>query len=278
VSFPVCTTNGNLQQRRVLSLSGENPAAARILGLVDSYTAEGTQSYRGVRMSVQRRAASGVSFNANYTLSRCFGLEMATGAQFGITYTDPLNRDHDRGYCDGDRRHIANATVGVQTPQFGNPAARVLLSDWGVSGIVNIRSGSPLSVLTGVDTAFSGISNQRVNQVSADVYGDAQFDATGRIANYLNRAAFASPAPGELGNMVRNSLSGPGYWNGIDMALRRLIPFGAHTVELRIEAFNLINNFSWGDPETGFNSGQFGRIVDQAGSPRIMQFGIKYGF
>jgi hypothetical protein len=278
-SLSVCTTNGNLQQRRVLSLSGENPAAARIIGLLDTYAAEGEQTYRAVRMSIQRRATSGVSFNANYTLSRCYGLEMATGAQFGITYTDPNNRDHDRGYCDSDRRHIANATVGVQTPRFDNTAMRVLLSDWSVAGIVNIRSGNPLSVLTGVDTAFNGISNQRVNQVSDDVYGDAEFDATGRIANYLNRAAFASPAPGELGNMERNSINGPGYWNGIDLALRRMLPLGStHNLELRLEAFNLINHFSWGDPETGFNSGQFGRIVDQAGSPRIMQFGVKYGF
>jgi hypothetical protein len=279
VSYAVCTTNGNLAQRRVLSQSGENPAAAAIIGVLDAYTAEGTQSYRGLRLSVQRRSATGVSFNANYTLSRCYGLEMATGAQFGITYTDPLNRDHDRGYCDGDRRHIANATLGVETPQFDNRALRVLLSNWSVSGIVNIRSGDPLSVLTGIDTAFSGISNQRANQVSDDVYGDAEFDATGRIANFLNRAAFASPAPGQLGNLERNSLNGPGYWNGIDLALRRQIPFGAtQSVELRIEAFNLVNSFSWGNPVTGLNSGQFGRITDQTGEPRIMQFGIKYGF
>src|SRR5258705_8636135 len=29
VSFPVCTTNNNLNQRRVLPLSGPNPASAR---------------------------------------------------------------------------------------------------------------------------------------------------------------------------------------------------------------------------------------------------------
>lgn len=42
--------------------------------------------------------------------------------------------------------------------------------------------------------------------------------------------------------------------------------------------FNLVNSFNWGNPQTNFNSGQFGRITDQAGNPRIMQFGIKYGF
>ncbi len=279
VSYAVCTTNANLQQRRVLSLSGENPAAAPVIGILDAFTDEGTQSYRGVRLSIQRRAASGVSFNANYTLSRCFGLEMNTSAQFGATYTDPADPAHDRGHCDQDRTHIANATVGAQTPQFGNPILRTLASDWSVSGIFSIRSGSWLSVGTGQDTAFSGISAQRANQVSDDVYGDPEFDAQGRIANYLNRAAFATPAPGTIGNSVRNSIGGPGYWNGIDLALRRVIAFSnTQNVELRVEAFNLVNSFNWGNPETNFNSGQFGRITAQAGNPRIMQFGVKYGF
>jgi hypothetical protein len=38
------------------------------------------------------------------------------------------------------------------------------------------------------------------------------------------------------------------------------------------------NNFNWGNPVTNFNSGAFGRITTMAGSPRIMQFGVKYGF
>ena len=71
------------------------------------------------------------------------------------------------------------------------------------------------------------------------------------------------------------------------MALSRLISVGAtRRVELRLEAFNLLNHFNWGDPVTttahgsnvNFNAGTFGRITTQAGAPRIMQFGIKYDF
>jgi len=40
----------------------------------------------------------------------------------------------------------------------------------------------------------------------------------------------------------------------------------------------LLNNFNWGNPVTNFGSGTFGRIRSKAGDPRIMQFGIKYGF
>jgi hypothetical protein len=279
VAFPVCTTNGNLQQRRVLSLSNENPRSAGLIGILDEYTNDGDQSYRGMRLSVQRRAAAGLSFSANYTLSRCFGLEMNTSAQFGATYTDPNNPDHDRGYCDQNRTHIANATVGIETPQFSNAVLRTLASSWSISGIVTIRSGSWMSITTGVDTAFSGISAQRVNQVSDDVYGETSFDAQGRILNYLDRAAFALPAPGTIGNSIRNGIEGPGSWNGVDLALRRRIGLGdTRNLELRVEAFNLVNSFSWGNPTTNLGSGQFGRITGQSGNPRIMQFGVKYGF
>jgi hypothetical protein len=49
-------------------------------------------------------------------------------------------------------------------------------------------------------------------------------------------------------------------------------------VELRVEVFNFLNNINWGNPTTSLNSGSFGRITSMSGSPRVMQFGIKYGF
>jgi hypothetical protein len=49
-------------------------------------------------------------------------------------------------------------------------------------------------------------------------------------------------------------------------------------IELRVESFNPLNTFNWGNPVTNFNSGSFGRITSMTGAPRIMQFGVKYGF
>ena len=34
----------------------------------------------------------------------------------------------------------------------------------------------------------------------------------------------------------------------------------------------------WGNPKTNLSSGQFGRITNQAGDRRIMQFAVQYGF
>src|SRR5262245_9468705 len=228
------------------------------------------------------RSVNGLSMNANCPLSRCVGREMVPNAQFGIGFTNPDDPDMDFGYCEGDRTHVANGTVSYLTPSVGNRAVGMIASNWRVAGIVNVHSGSRLTVLAGSDRAFNGQANQRANQISNDVYGDKTLN------NYLNRAAFAPPDPGTFGSHKRNSLTGPGFWK-IDLALSRLVSIAStQNLELRVEVFNLLNTFNWGNPETNLNAGTFGRITSMAGSgpnafgppatPRIMQFGVKYGF
>jgi hypothetical protein len=233
----------------------------------------GTQDYRGLKVSMRRRAATGVSLNANYTWSRCMGNATPTSfSQISAGYTKPDDPEFDRGYCDQDRAHLAAVTLGAQLPRFSAPALRAVASDWRVSGILSVRSGSRLNITTGRDNAFNGISAQRVNQVADDVYGAKTLDS------YLNASAFAQPDSGTFGNLMYNALSGPGFWS-VDLAVSRLFSIsGSHTLEARIEAFNLLNHFNWGNPTTNLTSAQFGRIRSLAGSPRIMQFGVKYGF
>jgi hypothetical protein len=271
VSYTVCTTTANLNQRRVLSL--QNPVAAAGLSYVSRIDDVGTETYRGLKLSLRRRAANGVALAANYTVSNCQADTNYNGGwfQYEEGYTDPNNPSFDRGNCTSNRTQIGNASLTVQTPEFGSRALRAVASDWRVAGIVNASSGSWLTVTTTKDPAGTGLTGQRVDQVSDDVYGAKT------LASYLNNKAFAAPTPGTLGNERNNSIPGPGYWS-VDLALSRLLDFGTRRVELRAEVFNLLNTFNWGNPQTNFDSGAFGRITSMAGAPRIMQFGIKYGF
>jgi len=282
VTYAVCSTTANLNERRVLTLSGENPAAASLIGNMDLHTSIGSQTYRGLKLSGRRRSANGISLNGNYTWSRCFG-DNTTGGfpQLAQGPTDPAHPEADRGHCDQDRTHVGNVSIGYETPEAGNAAVSALVSHWRVSGIITARSGSWLTVTTGSDRSLNGqrFQEQRVNQVGDDMYGAKT------LTSYLNRAAFAQPALGTFGNHERNSIKGPSFWT-TNLALSKLVPFGTgQSVELRLEAFNLLNHFNWGNPGTNFNAGTFGRIQSLAGTPgnvvgnpRIMQFGIKYGF
>jgi hypothetical protein len=47
-----------------------------------------------------------------------------------------------------------------------------------------------------------------------------------------------------LGNLTRNAVVGPGYWN-VDMGISRLIGVGTRRLELRVESFNVLNHFNW---------------------------------
>jgi len=157
-----------------------------------------------------------------------------------------------------------------------------IASTWRVSGIFNARSGNRINVTSGRDNAFNGIAAQRPDFVPGkDIYGPGK-DASDlkpgeQIVGYLDLAAFAQPAPGAFGNVPRNTAIGPAFWQ-IDLAISKLIPFGTRHLELRLESFNVLNHFNWGDPVANINSATFGRITTQAGDPRIMQFGIKYDF
>ena len=273
VSYPVCSTTANTNQRRVLSL--ENPREGQLIANLDVFDDINTSVYRGLKLSVERRAATGISLNGNYTWSYCYGIEMTPNQnQFGQGPTNPDDPQMDQGNCAFNRTHIANATLGYQLPQFTSRALRAVASDWRLSGILTASSGPWLNITTGRDNALNGqqSTKQRVNQISDDVYGPRT------VLQYLTPAAFSQPAPGAFGNFVRNSIRGPGQWV-INLAVSRLIPLGGtQNIEARLEAFNLLNHFNWGVPVTNFGQGNFGRITSQATDPRILQVGVKYGF
>jgi carboxypeptidase family protein/TonB-dependent receptor-like protein len=275
VQYASCSTTNTTNQRRRLSLA--NPVTGQNFGIIQKVDAGGTASYNGLLLSVQRRAARGITLSGNYTLSHCIsdpgGAERA--ATSGVeAYSDPDNRRFDRGNCTiagTDRRHVFNLSAVANTPQFSNRTLRVIASGWRLSPIFRILSGDYLSIISGQDRALTGSGNQRVNQVLANPYGDKT------VGNYLNPAAFAQPALGTLGSIGAGSIHGPGYWQ-FDTALSRTFQLKeSQKLEFRAEAFNVTNSFRMEDPTVAFNSGLFGQVTT-AKDPRIMQFALKYVF
>jgi hypothetical protein len=273
--FPVCSINGNLDQRRRLTMA--DYTNGKYLGVVDEHTALGEQRYDGLLLTANRRSANGLTLSANYTLSKCKGhpTQGGTTPNVGTGYVDPENIDYDYGFCDSDRRHLFNLSASAQTPQFSGAALRAVASNWRLSGILRLFSGRRLNVTTNTDPARTGIGNQRVNVVG-DPYGDKSYN------DYLNPAAFVVPAVGTLGNMERNAIVGP-MQKGVDLSLVRSFRFaGTHRIEARVEAFNAFNWFNphpimAQSPVVARDNVQFGRIV-AADDPRIMQFAVKYQF
>jgi len=279
VTYNPCSTTANTDTRRRFSLA--RPQDAAKMSFVTMHDAGGTQSYQGMLLSVERRAARGVTVTGNYTWSHCIG-PLATLVTMGPfadeTYVNPDSRDFDRGNCDTDRRKIFNVTSVVETPQFTNPTMRKLGTGWKLSGIYRMSAGSPLNVLAGSDRALNGVIRgtgpQRANQISGNPYGDK---SAAPLSNFLNPAAFGQPDLGTFGNIGRNSIQGPKTWS-FDMSLSRTFNIReAQHVELRFEAFNVTNSFRPGIPNQVLSSNTFGQIRTSL-DPRVMQFALKYVF
>ena len=272
VTFNPCSTTANTNERRRLSVQYPNIRGMPI-GFMSYREPAGTQSYHALLVSVQRRAASGVTVGGNYTWSRCIGdsSNAGSGNTPGTTYIDPTNRRFDRGNCDSDRRQIFNVTAVAETPRFQNFTLRTLATGWRLSGIYRYSTGSSLSVLSGLDRALNGVVNQRAQQVLENPYGDKSLN------NHLNPRAFAQPALGTLGNVGSRGIEGPGTWQ-LDLSLSRIFRLGeTHRLEARAEAYNLTNSLRPLNPNTTITSSTFGQITSAA-DPRIMQFALKYVF
>jgi len=99
----------------------------------------------------------------------------------------------------------------------------------------------------------------------------------GTPLNFLNPRAFAQPDLGTFGDLPRNAVEGPGLWNLDASLVRGFALRGMHRLELRVEAFNVLNHVRLGNPVTNLNSPTFGQI-QTALDPRVLQLAVKYVF
>jgi hypothetical protein len=159
---------------------------------------------------------------------------------------------------------------------------RRLFSGWQLSGILKLMSGTSFRVSSGLDTTFTGTTdNGRANQVLLNPYLPHK-----NKDGWLNINAFAVPtqstgicSPVTLSCGYGNSaqLRGPGLIN-LDLGLtRRFQVVEGQSLEFRVEAFNAPNHVNPMNPSANLNSQTFGKST-AAADPRIMQFALKYVF
>jgi hypothetical protein len=72
--------------------------------------------------------------------------------------------------------------------------------------------------------------------------------------NFINPAAFATPAPGAFGNFPRNELSGPSFTQ-VDVTLGKKFRLSeTMNIEFRTEVFNVFNKANFANPSTTLNN------------------------
>jgi hypothetical protein len=247
----------------------------------------GTTNYHGVTARVEQRLSRGLSYLVSYTRSRLmddassvFDASVLTGPVANFPVADSFNRSLERDYSTGDIPHVVVASVVWELPwgagrsRRGSGVLGALANDWLLAAVVTRQSGSPVAVTQTTNfNAFAGFGIQRPNLV-----GDPQLPGHERSATrWFNTAAFAIAPQFTIGSSSRNPVRGPAYGN-VDLALSRRVPVtSGAAIELRAEAFNLLNTSPLGNPNGVAGSAAFGSITT-AGDPRVLQLAVKLLF
>ena len=291
-----CSTLANTNFRRLFTIN--NYPGNKYYADIDVLDSGGTSSYNGMILAIQKRLSKGLSTQANYTWSHCVG-DLTIGNSTGNAgggFIMPNNRRYDRGNCQSieiggtfssDRRQIFNWTTVYETPKFSNHVTNLLASGWKFSGIYRATSAPWVTVGLSTDVSLTGVNmpaaNERPNQVAAN-----SLCANPGPTCWINPNAFVSPGPGALGNVGRDNVQAPAFWQ-VDAAASRVFRIReGYTLEFRAEAFNLSNSRRSGIAYPSLQAGASGLNLTlgtpgfgtQTSSldPRIMQMALKFVF
>ena len=252
--------------------------------------------YNGLQAKLDHRFSNGFAMTTAYTYSKAMGYQSEdSGLDFYINGRRNWRR------LNFDRTHYFVQSYVYELP-FGKgkrftqsgPGAWIL-GGWQVNGILSIATGTPID--------FSGTSSvlgAPFNNNTLNWFGPGKIPVTkgnGRDATWftpticnfnaakgalVTTQCFAQPGAAngglpEFGNLGKNVMSGPGFWNVDASVFRNFNIKERFKLQFRGEAFQAINTAQWNNPNTDITSANFGKITG-AGGNRTIQLGAKLLF
>lgn len=234
----------------------------------------GNSEYHAVFGRVQKRFSRRFSLLAHYTYSRFYDdVESANEYGNAASYQNQYDRSADWGRSASDvPHHLVVSLLYELKPFTGNAIGDAVFGGWRVGVLETMQSGAPFSVLTAANlaNAFSA------GPIRADLIGDPSAGEQ-TIARWFDTAAFALPAPFTFGNSPRSVLRGPALIT-TDLTLEKSLPVGAGMrVDIRAEAYNLLNRANYNLPGFTLGAADFG-VISSARSARTVQLGARLNF
>ena len=263
-------TLANLDSRRLLEPGFGNDT---------KIASEANSSYNSLQVQVNKRFSHHFEAAGAYTWSR--SLDQASAISLGGAVPNIFDLHTQWGLSDFYAKHIASFSWVWEMPGRGlpSPVLRMAIGGWQLNGLVSMRSGTPVNVVTGADNALSGTSNQRPN-VNGNPLLSSDRPRAARIQAWFDRTVFSAPAAGTYGNAGRNALIGPSEATTNLAVFKNFRIPGREGLRLqfRSEFFNLLNSVNLSNPNATVSSGaQMGRITS-SGSARVIQFALKFLF
>jgi hypothetical protein len=287
------------------------PGRSRALGIngyagFQLFADDAYSHYHSLQTTVSRRWSAGY-FQAAYTFARSTDATSSGNTAFNTAFNDESTLNASRGLSDFDRTHRFVVSYRYDLPFFkGTSGVRAaLLRDWALSGITIFQSGTPFSVTdSGAGSAFLVLGftpltlGGQLAPGATIASGPTSGDIHKRIDGYLNPAAFAIapqlyPAQcrvdsnfctTDFGNLGRNVFRGPSQQNWDFSLIKNFKITERQSLRFTTDFFNIWNHANFGNPSVtdvetiGVPNSPFGKIISTVGTPRLIQFSLRYAF
>jgi carboxypeptidase family protein len=269
-------------------------------GFVDQFATISASTYHALQATLRTREWHGLSGFAGYTFSKSLD-DASDGIDFNFATVaipqDSNNLAAERGPSNFDTRHRFTAAFTYEVARLFGPEK--LSRGWQLNTIVTAQSGRPVPIVSSSDTSGANASvfptpsnfHQRPNLVGGVNPINSNWESGPDSIGYLNGAAFAQPPSGTFGNLGRNEIFGPKFWD-VDFSVTKNTPITERlNLQFRGELFNIFNHPNFALPNFFVNpggaaQGLITQTPDQAqtnpglggGGPRVVQLGLKLLF
>ncbi|MBK5296298.1 MAG: TonB-dependent receptor, partial [Vicinamibacteria bacterium] len=266
---------------------------------IELKSSDGDSWYKALIVDVRRRFTGGLAVQSSYTWSRSEDTTQAStffsDATNGTTTAFPeYIPDYNKGRADFDVRHnwVLNFTWEIPFARNTSGVSKAVLDGWQLSGIAQVRTGNPLTVFLSGNRSRSqwapalgpGIGRDRASYAPGRSAEDA---VIGKPGQWFDPTAFVTPTAGTFGNTGRGDFAGPNL-RTVDLSMTKGAHLGgSRRVEVRIEAFNVLNRANFAPPNLSVYAGSadveqplpnFGRIRSTVTSSRQIQLGVRLLF
>jgi len=268
---------------------------------LSAWSSVGRGDYYSMQWTVRKRFSEGLTMDFNYTFGR--SVDLASTAESGGSFSGviqnafvPQQQFADSNY---DARHIFNFFAVYQLPagkgrKYLSNANRLVdgvLGGWQVTPTIQWSSATPVSVgdgsnwatnweITANATEIAPVSTTVVKNGLPPVTGGTS--APNIFANPVQAfTAFTFTLPGDSGDRNNLRTPGPKAMNlGVSKEFKLYtIHDVQHKLQFRWETFNLTNTAVMSGVSLSVGSqSTFGKFSSQLGSPRQMQFALRYSF
>ncbi len=247
----------------------------------------GQSNYNALWLTTRKAFRNGLNFSFNYNLSKSLDI----GSLSSTAFQDATRPYLNYGPSDFDTRNRISFNGIYALPFHGNRLA----AGWQLSGIAQWQTGNPLNI-TQTSTTFTGSTGvahpnlvapvQYLNTKTSNTTVQWFNSATCTAAAVTAGCIYQLPAANAFGNISRNSMTGPGF-SDIDVSLEKNTAITEKlNFQLRVDAFDVVNHASFGNPGTSaaVTSTSFGVIsatrfaVGDLGSSRQLQLVGKLTF